>query len=480
MDKFDKVILGGSAIIPNHGPVQCDIGIKNGKISAIVDRIDSTEGNEIIDASDLIIFPGAVDCHAHIGIYRSIQEDARSETASSLVGGVTTLLSYFRTGQHYLNKTGSYKEIIPEVLQATEGNAYVDFGYHISPMNSDQVDEIEWMVKEAGISTFKFFMFYKGLNLSASSTGGKSFTMSDSYDLGHLYSVMEKVAKLNAEYGNKGILSVSVHCEHDEIIKQFIKRVKASGLDGLRAYHEARPSLSERIAIHEAGAIASSTGVNVNLLHLTSADALKASMELETIYPGIKVRREVTLHALGLTYDALEGQGMGPKVNPPIRTKQDAQALWDGVLKGQIDWIASDHACAPAKIKGDELWSAACGFGGTSLMYPFMISEGHHKRGVALERIAELLSTNPARAHACYPQKGSLMVGADADLALIDLEKEQTITTEILNSAQEYTPFEGMTLKGWPVQTILRGKTVYKDGHVVGDPQGEYLKRPIS
>ncbi|MGE5483560.1 MAG: dihydroorotase [Ignavibacteriales bacterium] len=479
MRRFDTIVLGGQVVLPGRDAVRCDLGISNGKIAAIVDELKPGDGEEVIDATGLVVFPGCVDCHTHLGIYRPVDVDARSETASALVGGVTTVLSYFRTGQHYLNKTGPYREIIPEVLGATQGNSYTDYGYHIAPMTTGQVKEIEWMAGEMGIATFKFFMFYKGLNLSASSTDGKALTMSESYDLGHLHAIMAEVAKADSHYGSTGRISISVHCEDDELIRHFIRMVNLAGLNGLRAYHEARPPLSERVAIQKATTLAVSTGVRLNLLHLSSAEALEAGCAARDRNPAADIKLEVTLHHLGLSYDMLEGKGLGGKVNPPIRTRRDTEALWDGVVNGKIDWVASDHACTMSELKGDELWQAACGFGGTALMYPFMVSEGYHKRGLSLGRIAELLSTNPARAHGCYPQKGSISVGADADLAIIDLGLKRTVTTNILLSAQDHTPFAGFVLKGWPVRTVLRGRTVYRNGEIAGEPEGRYLKRPV-
>lgn len=478
MKKFDTIIINGQVVLPGYVSDNCSIGIKDGKIAAVASELSVLDAEEVIDVKGLAVFPGSVDCHFHLGIYRPMSEDTKSETQSALVGGVTTVLSYFRTGQHYMNKTGSYHDILPQALAETKDNAYVDYGFHIAPMQSSQVGEMDWMASEMGVTTFKYFMFYKGLNLSASSTDSKALTMSDSYDLGHLFSIMEKAAKLNSKTKNEPI-SVSVHCEDDEIIKEFIKRVNRDGVEGLKAYCEARPPLSERIAILKAGTVAAATGAKVNLLHMGSKEALEASRDLEKIYPDLEIRREVTLHALGLNYDMLQDKGFGGKVNPPIRTKEDGEALWDGVLNGEVNWVGSDHACTPAAIKGDELWNAACGFGGTSLMYPFMISEGYHKRGISLNKIAELISTNPAKSHAIYPKKGSISVGADADITIIDLNAEKTVTVDILNSAQEYTPFEGMKLKGWPVMTILRGNKVFENGNTVGSPKGEYIKRPV-
>lgn len=473
MAKYDLLIKNGSVVLADK-VADCSIAVKDGKIAAIsAVEIPEEEAAEVIDANGLTVMPGAVDCHTHFGIYAPMDEDVNSESKTALTGGVTTMMSYFRTGAHYMNKTGSYHDIFKEALDLATGNAYCDFCFHIAPMDGLQVDEIEWLV-EQGVVTYKYFMFYKGLNLGANSTVAP--TMSDCYDLGHLYRIMERVAELNKKLENEP-LSVSVHCEDDEIIKAFIKKVNDAGLEGMQAYSEARPPLSERIAILKAGTVAAATGAKLNILHITSADALQATRDLLKIYPDIKLRRECTLHALGLTWEMVQNNNCA-KVNPPLRTKADGDALWEAVKKGEINWIGSDHAMTPIRLKfKDDMWASYCGFGGTGLIYPFMISEGR-KHGLSLPRIAELVSSNPAKAHGAWPRKGSMEVGADADFAFIDLEKEKKVHAGEDFSAQEYTVFEGYELKGWPVMTMLRGKVVYKDGQIIGGPTGEYIKRP--
>lgn len=473
MTKYDLLIKNGSVVLADKVE-NCTIAVKDGKIAAIstVDIADS-EAAEVLDAKGLTIMPGAVDSHTHFGIYAPMDKDVNSESKAALTGGVTTMMSYFRTGAHYMNKTGSYHDIYKEALDLAAGNAYCDYCFHLAPMDSLQVDEMEWLV-EQGVVTFKYFMFYKGLNLGANST--VSPTMSDCYDLGHLYNIMEEAARLNKLLQNEPI-SVSVHCEDDEIIKAFIKKVNAAGLTGLQAYSEARPPLAERVAIMKAGTVANATGAKLNILHITSAEALQATRDLLKIYPDIKLRRECTLHALGLTWKMLEGNNCA-KVNPPLRTEADNAALWEALKAGEIDWVGSDHAMTPKALKlDDDMWASSCGFGGTSLVYPFMISEGL-KHGLTLPRIAQLVSANPAKAHSAWPRKGSMEVGADADFAFIDLELEKVVHAGEDFSAQEYNVFEGIRLKGWPVITMLRGKKVYEDGKIVGGPAGEYVKRP--
>src|SRR5262245_21568245 len=240
MARYELAVLGGTVVVPYSGTIRADIGIRDGRIVAIEDAIGRHDADDVVDARGKLVFPGGVDGHFHIGIYRPVSTDAESETRSSLVGGVTSVLSYFRTGSHYLNKTGSYRDIFPEVLRATEGHAYTDFGYHLGIMTSAQVEEIDWLVSEMGVASFKYYMFYKGLNLSSSSTAGTTYTMSDVYDLGHLYRFMEAVSAASKRFGNLGRISLSLHCEHAEIIRTFIDEVKAQGLEGLEAYSKAR------------------------------------------------------------------------------------------------------------------------------------------------------------------------------------------------------------------------------------------------
>jgi dihydropyrimidinase/allantoinase len=482
MARFDTAILNGSAVLPGGGAVRTDIGMKDGRIAAVADEISSNDADEAIDAGGNLVLPGAVDAHFHLGIYRDIAADAESETASSLAGGVTSVISYFRTGSHYLEKSGPYHEIFPEVLDATRGHAWVDYGYHLAPMTRDQIGEIDWLVGEEGVASFKYYMFYKGLNLAGENIAGqpghgKSETMSDVYDLGHLFEIMEEVAKVGGTRSDGARVSLSIHCEQPELIRVFMERVQSAGvLKGLEAYSAARPPLTEHLSIAEVGVLAGHTRCPINFLHLSSAEALAAASEVKTQHPELDARLETTLHHLALTYESYNDQR--GKVNPPIRSSADVEALWEGVRRGEIDWVCSDHACCSEEHKEGELWKALPGFGGTALIYPFMLTEGT-RRGLSLGKIVDLVATNPARAYGLYPRKGAIAVGADADLAIVDLEEAHTVTPERLLSAQEYTPFEGMELAGWPVRTLLRGRTAFAEGETVGEPSGTYLKRPL-
>ena len=477
MPRYDSAVLNGRVVIPFVGAVPCDVGIRDGRIAALADSIASTEADTVVDARDRLVLPGGVDSHFHIGIYRDLATDASSETRSALTGGVTTVISYFRTGQNYLNKSGPYRTIFPEVVAATAGHAYTDFGYHIGVMTTEQLAEVEWLVGEQGVASFKYYMFYKGLNLTSDSTHGSAYTMAETYDLGHLYLLMREVAAAGLRYGKHGRVSLSLHCEQAELIRVFIEEVKRSGPGGLEGYHRSRPPLTEQLSIAEALVLTDATRCPVNLLHLSSAEAVASGARGRRDNPQLDIRLETTVHHLALTHETAGGI-MG-KVNPPIRTEAHREALWRAVSDGWIDTIVSDHACC-AETDKQELWRALPGFGGTALLYPYLFSEGHLRRELPLARIAELASANPARAFGLYPKKGTIAVGSDADLVVLDPRREQVVTPEVLGSAQDFTPFAGMHVRGWPTHTLLRGQPVFQDGRVRGAPQGRYVKRPVA
>ncbi|SFK81680.1 dihydropyrimidinase/allantoinase [Streptosporangium canum] len=469
MTRYDLLVKNGTLVLPYHGEIRADLAVSGGRIAALGEDLDGAE--EVIDATGKVVLPGAVDAHFHLGIYRDMALDAFEETRSSLVGGATTVLSYFRTGRHYLDRTGPYRTIFPEALAAVGGRAWTDYGFHLAPMTVEQIEEIPWLVAEHGITSYKYYMFYKGFDLAANSRDARAFTMGDEYDLGHLFLIMEKLAEVQRSRPDRR-LSLSLHCEQSELMRVFIDRVRSSGaVQNLRAYSEGRPPLTEQVAIAEAAVIAAHTGADVNFLHLSSAEALDAASRV----PG---RRETTLHHLCLDHDDLDARGgTGGKVNPPIRTRDHNEALWEGVRDGRIDWVASDHACCMEEHKGDDLWPAHPGFGGTALLYPVLFSEGHLRRGLPLSRIAEVASANPARAYNLWGRKGSLAVGFDADLTVVDPSATRTVTTDLLLSGQDHCPFEGVEVTGWPTTTVVGGRIAFHDGETAGPPSGSYLHR---
>ena len=488
--EFDLLVKNAQVVSASADSLQpLDIGISNGKFTAIEADMDPARAAAVRDAAGLVAFPGLVDAHTHVGIYAPLAEDARTESRAAAMGGVTSMLTYFRTGQYYLNKGGPYADFYPEVLEISDGNYWVDYSYHLAPIAGSHIDEMEMLLTEHGVSSFKIFMFYGGYGLhgKTSKDAQKEFLMigdEDSYDLAHFEFIMRCAGKLMHKYPQLADqISVSLHCELADILNAYTRIVQKEGkLTGLKAYSAARPPHSEGLAIWIASYLAYETEcLNINLLHLTSRKAVDAAMMMQATFPHINFRREVTIGHLLLDYEA--DTCCHAKVNPPIRSREDVEYLWESVLRGDVDWIVSDHACCAEELKtdnqdhrdGDNIWVSRSGFGGTEWLLSGLYSEGR-KRGLSEQRMAQLVCANPARRYGLR-EKGDIATGLDADLVLLDPNETFTVRAADSESSQGYTPFEGQELTGRVKTTILRGHTVYDNGEVVGSAGGQYVPR---
>jgi allantoinase len=257
---------------------------------------------------------------------------------------------------------------------------------------------------------------------------------------------------------------------------------KNRNLKGLAAYHAARPPHSEGLAVFIASYLANEAALpTINLLHLSSRKALSAALQMAEVFPHIDFRREVTIGHLML--DINSSSGVFAKVNPPIRPREDVEFLWEKLLEGKVDWVVSDHACCRhetkvAKKAFGNIWLAKSGFGGTEYLLPALVSEGT-RRGLSLNRVAQLLSFNPAKRFGLN-SKGDIAEGLDADLVLVDPRETWTIRAKDSESTQGYTPFEGIELGARVKATFLRGELVCENGNVIGKPRGRYLHRPTA
>ena len=483
---LDLVVKNVRVVRPNKTSVDLlDIGIKDGKFARLAPEIRADEAKQVIDGKNLLGFPGCVDAHMHVGIYQDLAKDALSESKAAAMGGVTTSLNYMRTGQYYLNRGGPWREFIPEVLRRAQGNFWVDYGFHMAPIEASHIDEMDAAVTEFGVPSFKIFMFYGGYGLHGKSSDQNEFLMigpDESYDVAHFEFIMRSAQKIMAARPEiADSVSVSLHCEFADILNAYTRLVEREGkLTGLAAYSAARPPHSEGLAIWIASYLAYETGcLNINLLHLSSKKAMDAALMMRDMFPHINFKREVTVGHLLLDIDC--DCGVLAKVNPPIRPRPDVEALWEAVLNRDVDWIVSDHACCSAEKKYSlsnpkNIWLAKSGFGGTEYLLSAVVSEGS-KRGMSYNHMAEVLSFNPARRFG-LPQKGDIALGCDADLVLFDPQETFTVRAAESESKQGYTPFEGMELRGRVKSTFLRGELVHDQGSTVGPARGRYLRRP--
>src|SRR5690242_19185902 len=214
---LDLVIRNLRVVRPRaHGTETLDVGIANGKFAELSSSIDASRARRVVDGKGLLAFPGLVDAHTHVGIYHPLERDAQNESRAAAAGGVTTMISYLRTGQYYLDRGGTYAEFLPEVLLRSEGNYDVDYAYHLAPITRRHVGEIAMLRREHGIASFKIFMFYGGHGLHGRSDAQREFLKleeGDSYDIAHFESIMRAIAALGDDH-----VTLSLHCEIADIL----------------------------------------------------------------------------------------------------------------------------------------------------------------------------------------------------------------------------------------------------------------------
>jgi dihydropyrimidinase len=454
--QFDIKVTGGTAVLADGRETRCDIGIRDGKIVALMEPgADTPDVGNTIDASGNVVFPGLIDPHLHFGFAVKPDEYA-SETRSAAIGGMTTILSYFLNNE-------SYAEVFKAELKDVEDRSYVDFGFHFSTATETHLQEFDRCVREFGVTSFKYFMNFKG-------DAGRYLGL-DGTDDGYMYDLLARAA-------NYPDAVVVMHTENIELVNRFTQRLMEAGKDGLAALSQAKPDFVETENVVRAMMFAEHLGARIYLPHVSCASALREVRLFRQRYPEIYV--ETCPQYLTHTADCGLPDSLG-KANPPLRSQDDIDALWVALADGTVDVVASDHVPRKKQTKMTSVWKSSQGFPGTATILPVLLSEGYHKRGLALSRIVELCASRPAEIFNINARKGSLVVGADADLTIVDLDLERTVHHEDLLSYSDYTPYEGWNLKGWPVMTMSRGVVVMENGQIVGpEGHGVYLSRPLT
>lgn len=462
MNELDTVLQGGRAVLPDGSVVEADIGIAGGRIAAIA-APGTLAAKTSVDLQGLHVLPGVVDAHIHLGhgadITRPrVPRDAQTESSSAAAGGVTTFISYVMSGQPYT------PTVFQEIRTAAEAGSLVDFGLHLVISTEEQLASVPTYAREYGIPSFKLFMYSRGGE-------GARLGLPD-IDDGFLFRLAEAVVQ------SDGVLCP--HCENIEVAWVLGARLKASdpeGKGGLAAWNASRPPFVEAEAVHRVATLAREAGAPVYVVHCTSAAALDAAIAQRSL--GTDLTVETCAQYLTHTID-WKGGDIG-KVGPPLREAADVEALWAGLEDGEIDVVATDHVHRPGTAKAGGIWKASPGFPGMETLLPVMLSEGHHKRGLPLGRIAQVLSTNPARAMGCN-SKGAIAVGRDADFAIVDLGRTWTAQTSAMHSDAGFSIYDGWTFKGKVIHSMVRGHFAYRDERICDDAvgHGRYLRRSRS
>ena len=362
----------------------------------------------------------------------------------------------------YVMATEPFDKIFPAILDVSHAGARIDFAYHFVISTEEQLADVPKYVSDLGVSTFKIFLNIRGGE-------GKRLGLPD-IDDGFLFRLCEAAAASGGQV-----------CPHPETIEMswpLRDRLMAKdpeGKGGLAIWNGSRPPFVEADAVQHAAYVAGVAGARMYIVHVSSQEALEAGLRQRR--SGSRIALETCPHYL--THDVTWKGGDIAKINPPLREAADVEALWKGVLDGHIDTVATDHVHRDAGSKEGGIWKASPGCPGLETLLPVVLSEGHHKRGLPLFRVADLVARNPAHLMGLGDRKGAIEPGFDADLTFVDLNKTWTLKGSDTASSAGYSIYDGWKFKGEIVHTAVRGRWVLRDGALLDDAvgHGRYLHR---
>ncbi|MCD6340847.1 MAG: dihydroorotase family protein [Desulfurococcales archaeon] len=436
---MQSLLIRDAYVVVDGEAVFASVLVVNGKIAALAkDPSKFRDVDEVVDGSGLLALPGSIDIHAHIyDPDYSHHEDFRSGTIAAIYGGITTVFDMpLRT---YVDNVDALKIKISEGLR----NSFANFGILAGMMNEDNVRSIRALRKE-GVRGFKLFTCKPFRPKSESA-----------------------IAEVISEVSRSKALTI-VHAEDDILIDYLVNYFKREGRNEPIDHHLSRPPEAEASAITRVIEVAKYLNAKVHIAHVSSALGAKVIKEAKA--GGIRVTAETCPQYLYFTRDDVVRWGNYLKITPSLKSKSDVNYLWQSLADGTIDAVASDHAPSPRDEKELDVWSAWGGIPVIEVMLPFVFTYGVKKLGIlTIERFIEVVSENPARIIGLYPVKGSITLGSDADIIVIDPNKYVKVTADSLHHKVDWTPFEGMLLTGWPKYVVVNGRLLLSDGELIGE-----------
>jgi len=460
MPQFDTVIRNGTLATASD-VFAADLGVIGGRIAAIGAGLGP--GAREIDAAGRLVMPGGVDGHCHLDQPTSdgsqSADDFETGTRSAACGGTTTVIPFACQF-----KGQSLRDAVTDYHRRADGKAVIDYAFHL--IVSDPTDQLLGQDLPAlihdGYTSFKIYMTYDDMKLND-----------------------RQVLELLSVARRDGAMAM-IHAENADFIGWLTDRLLAAGHTAPRYHADSRPMLVEREATHRAIAMAELADVPILIVHVSGREAIEQIHWAQG--RGMRIYAETCPQYMVLTEHDLHGHGMeGAKCicSPPPRDKANQAAVWDALAGGTFHIVSSDHA--PFRYqdpKGKMLHGADTPFNwipngvpGIETRLPILFSEGVKKGRISLQRFVELSSTNPAKMYGLHPRKGSLAIGADADIVIYDPDRKVTITNAMLHHNVDYTPYEGLEVTGWPETVLSRGEVVVEGGACVAQPgRGAFLR----
>ena len=436
---IDLIIRGGKIVSPNS-TFEGDVAVSGQKIAAVAAPDVLPPAATEIDAKGRYILPGAIDSHVH---FREpgydYKENWETGTAAAACGGTTTVFEMPNTNP----PTGTLEALrVKQELAAAQ--AHVDYGIY-GLLDEDNIDSLEDLIA-AGVSGFKCFMGNTFGDLPAPSDGA-----------------MLEGFEILARHGYR----CTVHAENPSIMARRQERMEKAGRTDPLAHLAARPEVCAVEAVGRAVAFAEWTGARLHIAHKSSKDALYILKDAKA--RGVDVTVETCPHYLLMTTEDMKVKGGLLRVNPPIREPGHGEALWAALLDGTIDMIATDHAPhQPEEKAAENIWLCDCGFPGVETQMPVMLTQVNKGR-LTINQYVKLSAHAPAHAWGCYPNKGVIQAGSDADIVIADLARGRVIDNKDLHSKSKITAWHGFETSASVDCTLVRGRVVVSEGELVGE-----------
>ena len=456
--RFETVIKNGTVVTATD-TYASDIGILDGRISAIAQSLPAEGAGKAIDATGRLVMPGGIDVHTHLDMPfggTTSSDDFQTGTIAAAFGGTTTLIDF---AIQY--KGQSLRQAFETWMKKAEGKAATDYAFHciITDLGSAQLEEIGQLVRE-GVSSFKLFMAYPGV-----------FMLDDAT----IFRAMSQAAK----YGGL----ICMHAENGGAIDVIVQRALAEGKRAPKYHALTRPTTAEAEATGRAIALAEMAGAPVYIVHMSCNEALEKVREARD--RGLPAYAETCPQYLFLSIENFDVPGFeGAKYvfTPPLREKWHQEKLWQGLAKDTLQVVSTDHCpfCykEQKELGKEDFTKIPNGGPGIEHRLSLIYTGGVHGKRFSANRFVQLVSTAPAKLFGLYPRKGTIAVGSDADIVLFDANEEQVISAKTHHMRVDYSMFEGIRIKGVPKTVLSRGRAVVEGGKFVGRPgAGEFLRR---
>lgn len=460
---YDYVILNGT-IVTSRESYPGNIYVKNEKIAAITGSEEVFEAVQTYDAKGKLVFAGFIDTHVHSRDGGALhKEDFYHSTMSAACGGITTLLEMPNAVPAVVNAESFRKQ-----HENLSSKAFIDFGMwalNIGDLNNADLQELN----ELGVVGYKFFWGYAirkdNYNLIYNPKSTNKEVIPPLGD-GEVYRIFQAVAKTGKE--------IAIHAENADLIRELTGTIDVSSYKNpYEALLAQRPVLAEVTTVQLAISFAKATGAHLHVLHVSAAETVDLIQKAQS--EGIWVTAETCPHYLFLTSERFEEVGNMMKGYPPVRKQTDQDRLWKGLLEGTLNHVCSDHAPHTKEEKMGTLSAIPAGMCAVETMIPLMLTAVNEGK-LSKEQLAAVMSENPAKHYGLWPGKGSLQIGTDADIVVVDMDEEWVVDVNKLHSVSKVTAYDGFTIKGRPEAVFLRGKLIAQGGEpVVETPFGKYV-----